>query len=229
MTGDQNDCFWRLRQALPAGWFPVPAINMDGSPVIVTLIDALLWGLAWMLAFAYSLLLYIKQQTRIATASDGNLDMIAGDFFGLGLQRNANESDSSYRSRIQVQMFRARATRPALASILYQLTGSEPVIIEPQRPADCGGYGVPVLGYGVAGRYGSLLCPFQAFVEVHSLRSVGVPNVPGYGCPQGGYGAACEWAPAGSLLSLNDLNVFAAVESVRPIGTEVWVRLVDGA
>lgn len=229
MTGDQNDCFWRLRQALPGAWFPVPAINADGSPQLVTLIDRLLWGMAWMLAFAYSLLVYIRLQTRIASASDGNLDLIAGDFFGLGLPRDANESDASYRARIQVQMFRPRATRPALAAILAQLTGNEPLIIEPQRPADCGGYGRPVMGYGAAGRYGSLACPYQAFVEVYRPRSIGVANTPGYGCPQGGYGVACEWVAAGSLISLSDANIFAAVESVRPIGSRVWVRLMDAA
>jgi len=153
--------------------------------------------------------------------------MIAGDFFGMSLPRSLNESDSSYRARIQVQMFRQRATRPALLAMLTQLTGNVPTIIEPARPADCGGYGLPVMGYGAAGRYGSLLCPWQAFVEVYRPRSIGVLNVPGYACAQSGYGVAGCYVAAGSLINVSDENIFAAVESVRPLATRVWVRLVD--
>lgn len=229
MIGDQSDCFWRLRQALPGGWFATPERDTAGAPIITTVIDAVLWGMAWLLAFAYGLLAFVKLQARINTATAGSLDMIAGDFFGLMLPRNQNESDDSYRTRIKVQMFRQRATRPALRSMLLDLTGNEPTIVEPTHPGDCGGYGVPACGYGVAGAYGSMTCPWQAFVTVYRPKSIGVPNVPGYGASQGGYGVACMYAPAANLLSVTDKNIFAAVEAVRPIGTTVWVRLADAA
>ena len=215
MTGDIDDCYARLQKALPVNWFAGPIVS------------AVLYGAAWALSFCYALLAYIRLQTRLSTATDGHLDMIAGDFFGLGLPRNMHEEDASYRARIRVELFRLRATRPALALILTQLTGNVPTIIEPTRPGDCGGYGLPVMGYGRAGRYGSLACPWQAFVEVYRPRSIGALNVPGYGCAQSGYGAGSCYVAAGSLLNLTDQKIFAAVEAVRPVGARVWVRLVD--
>ncbi len=77
-TGDQQDIFTRLRGYLPR-WFGDTA----QSPVI----NALLQGLAYSGAYVYGLYAYAKQQTRILTSSDGWLDMIAADFFGLSVQR----------------------------------------------------------------------------------------------------------------------------------------------
>lgn len=228
MTGDQTDCYQRLRAALPAGWFPPPVLDAGGSPLLITVIDRLLWAMAWGLALVFGLLDDIRRQTRLATAADGWLDLWAGDFFGAGLPRNGNEGDAGYRSRIQVQLFRQRATRPALAKILEELTGNTPAIFEPGRPGDCGGYGLPVIGYGCAGHYGSQQLPYTAFVVVYRPASIGAANVPGYGAPQAGYGIGTRYIAAGTLLSLTDLNIFNAIEAVRPVGVQVWVQLRDG-
>jgi hypothetical protein len=75
MTGDQTDILGRIKALLPFRWFP------DTTPVL----DALLSGIAWSLALIYSLIQYAKNQTRIATASDGFLDLISYDFFGINL------------------------------------------------------------------------------------------------------------------------------------------------
>lgn len=134
-TGDQTDITGRLQQLSPHGWF-----NSGQVP----LRDALLAGLANAHAFVYSLLAYITLQTRILTASDSFLDLIAGDFFGNGQQRATNQSDSSYRAQILINMFRERATRKGLIAVLTQLTGRAPVVIEVTRPADTGAYGAAV-------------------------------------------------------------------------------------
>ena len=134
-TGDQNDIQSRLRQLIPHGWF------LNGlSP----LRDALLLGLANILAFGYSVLAYVRLQTRISTATDGFLDLIAADFFGSNLTRAANQTDASFRSRILINIFRERVTRRAVISILTQLTGRAPIVFEPARPADTGAYGAAV-------------------------------------------------------------------------------------
>lgn len=133
MQGDQSDFFKRIKSLLPNGWFS------DNSPVL----DALLWGMSQALAWCFSLYLYAKAQTRLLTATDGWLDLIAYDFFGTGLQRG-NLTDSSFRNRIQINIFRERGTRNAISKILYDLTGRYPTITEPQLPADTGAYGAAV-------------------------------------------------------------------------------------
>ena len=72
MTGDQQDMMARLRTVLPTRWFP------DSAPVL----DGLLSGLASGWSWAYQQLQYVKAQTRIATATDVWLDIIANDYFG---------------------------------------------------------------------------------------------------------------------------------------------------
>src|SRR5262245_61050768 len=72
----------RLRLLLPP-WFG------SMSPVL----DGVLSGIAAILAFAFSLFQYVKRQTRISTATDGWLELIAWDFFGARFPRRKNEND----------------------------------------------------------------------------------------------------------------------------------------
>ena len=90
MIGDQQDICRRLRAVLPTQWFP------DSTPVL----DAVLSGFASGWSWIYDILQYVKAQTRIATASDVWLDMIAMDFFGGRLVRWPNQEDDVLRSRI---------------------------------------------------------------------------------------------------------------------------------
>lgn len=133
-TGDSNDVFARLKSALPSRWF---GSTSDSVPVV----DSLLAGITAALSFVYSLYAYAKLQTRMLTASDGWLDMIAADFFGTSIQRKANQTDASFRATIIANMFRERATRNAIVKVLQDLTGRTPKIVEPKRPADTGAYG----------------------------------------------------------------------------------------
>jgi len=214
MQGDQSDFFTRIKSLLPNGWFG------DNSSVL----DALLWGMSQALAWCFSLYLYAKAQTRLLTATDGWLDLIAYDFFGNSLQRG-NLTDSSLRNKIQINIFRERGTRHAVSKVLYDLTGRYPTITEPQLPADVGYYG-GLSGYGVAGGYGSLVMPYQAFVTVYRSPSVGLPFIAGYGTSTGGYSQAsrADYASA-SQIGLTDADLIAAVEAVRPAGTTIWMQI----
>ncbi|MDN2676697.1 hypothetical protein [Janthinobacterium sp. SUN033] len=217
MTGDQSDIVARIKSVLPPWFGPVP-----------DLIDALVHGLANVSAFTYSLFQYAVLQTRIKTATDGWLDMIAADFFGNALIRAANQSDASFRARIIINLFRERATRNAITRVLTDLTGRAPIIIEPQRPADTGAYSAPNSGYGVAGAYGSMLLPFQAFVQAYRPASSGIPYIAGYGSPPGGYSAPSRASYATmsqSTGAVTDADLYAAVDSVKPVGTIVWMNI----
>src|ERR1700759_724547 len=85
MIGDQQDMAARLRTVLPTHWFP------DVAPVL----DGLLNGLATGWSSIYNLRQYVKAQTRIGTASDIWLDIVALDFFGSRVARRVNQSDDS--------------------------------------------------------------------------------------------------------------------------------------
>ena len=224
MTGDQNDVFLRLKATLPR-WFG------DSTPIL----DAVLQGLAWADAFIHSLYAYVRLQTRIKTATDGWLDMVAADFFGTALLRQSNQSDASFRARIIINMLRERATRTGIVKVLEDLTGRTPLVFEPARPADTGSYGGPTLGYGMAGGYGSLLLPFQAFVIAYRPASTGIPTVAGYGLADygttfggpGGYGVgAIEYASQDMVLgAVGDADIYSAVDSVKPAATVIWTRI----
>ncbi len=221
-TGDQKDILGRLKSVLPR-WFG------DST----TILDALLQGLAWAASFVYSLWAYTELQTRIKTATDGWLDMISADFFGMALPRRANQSDASFRSRIIINLFRERATRGGVVKVLQDLTGRTPTVFEPLRPMDTGAYAAPNSGYGLAGGYGSMLLPFQAFVNALRPTGSGIPNVGGYGGTAGGPGpggygvtSQIEYASLSMIQgAVTDADIYAAIDSVKPTGTILWTRI----
>lgn len=219
-TGDQTDMLGRLKSYLPRGWFPS----------VTPILDGVLSGPANALAFVYSMLTYARLQTRIATVSDGFLDMAAYDFFGLAFQRNTNESDAAFRVRLRAEVLRPRATRAALVKALVDLTGNTPIIFEPSRPADTGAYGV-LGGYGVAGRYGSMLMPYQCLVTVVRPTGLGIPTIAGYGSPSGGYGVGnSEYADLSQMVGgVTDAQIYARVASIIPTATIAWTRLTGYA
>lgn len=219
MIGNQSDILARIKAVTPR-WFA------DSNPII----DALNQGYAYVASFVYSLYVYAKLQTRIKTATDSWLDMIAADYFGTALFRAANQSDASFRARIIVNLFRERATRNGVSKVLVDLTGRSPIIIEALRPADTGAYSAPNSGYGVAGNYGSILIPFQAFVIAYRPSSSGIPNVAGYGYSPAGYGtpSQADYASISQIQgAVTDADIYAAINSVKPVGSILWTRIVS--
>lgn len=222
-TGDANDTFARLKAALPQRWF---GSTSDSMPVV----DSVLSAAATALSFIYSLYAYAKLQTRILTCSDGFLDLVAADFFGTTIQRKANQSDASFRATIIANLFRERATRNAVTKVLTDLTGYPPKIIEPSRPQDCGGYSAPNSGYGLAGAYGNVALTYQAFVIAYRSSGTGIPNIAGYGNYPAGYSTPSQSEYTSAAMTTNavtDADIYAAIESVRPAATIVWVQIQD--
>ena len=213
MTGDIPDITSRIRAVLPTRWFP------DTAPVL----DALMAGLASAWATIYTLLAFVRAQSRLSTASGPSLDMIGQDFFGARLPRAAAESDNAYRSRISAALSREHATRSALEVALQSLTGQTPQIFEPGRPADTGCYAGPALGYGVAGAWGNLSLPFQVFVTASRPPPAGIANIAGYGTA--GPLARAALAESGSQVSEQD--IYAAITSVMPTASIAWTRIIN--
>lgn len=227
MVGDLTDFLSRLRSMLPKRWFA------EQSPNLTTLLTAI--ATPWV--GLYDLLNYVRQQTRLLTATDTSLNLISHDYFGLGLKRKASESDASYRARIQAALLRESATRPAVSIGLKNLTGITPVIFEPSNCADTGSYGGLVTGsvvlgtgmaYGQAGGWGSLLLPYQCFVTVYRPAAQGIGAVAGYGTSTGGYGSGATSYVDLSLLPgrIGDDDIQVALVSLLPVNAVAWLKIV---
>ncbi len=224
MTGDQHDMLARLRAVLPTRWFP------DNAPVL----DGLLSGLASGWSWAYQLLQFVKAQTRIATATDVWLDIIATDFFGDRLARRSGQDDETFRRRIQLELFRERGTRGAIVAVLRDLTGRGPLVFEPARSTDTGGYASLSgsgggVGYGSAGGWGSLVLPFQCFITAHRPAGSGIATVCGWSRSAGGYGVGTiEYASLEMVQGqVTDNDIYTAIADVLPVATIGWTRITN--
>jgi len=225
MTGDQDDMIQRQRAVIPRSWFPTV------SPVL----DGVLAGMATVASHVYALVGYAKAQTRLATASDGWLDLLAYDFFRLRFKRSLNESDDVWRARIRAEILRPRATRASIIQALTTLTGREPKFFEPSNPMDCGGLGdgtlsdVPWSGLAlnVTGRIGSLAYPGQAFITAYRPNGQGVPFVSGYNEAAGGYGqGAIEYVGLKQITGpISDAQIYATADDTKAAGTLMWTDI----
>lgn len=218
MTGDVDDILTRLYGLLPP-WFP----DQGSAPVL----DGVLTAIATTLAFVYSLYAYAQLQTRIATATDAFLDLIAYDFLGFILQRNG-ASDTAFRPSIQATILQERVTRAGMISALTALTGKTPIIFEPWNTGDTGAYGGPMIGYGAAGAYGSMNLPGQVFITAYRGAGSGVPGIGGYGSALGGYGVgSLEYiGPDIELSGVTDDDIYDEIAITKPTGVTAWT-LID--
>ena len=220
-TGDDEDMIARQASVLPP-WFGAPGQAPPGLRLLLSMSSRLA---SWL----HDLIAYARLQTRIRTATGGWLDLIGHDFYGARIVRRQGQGDESWRSRILIEMFRPRATRPAMAAVLRDLTGQEPRIFEPQRPQDVGGIGIPSgLGLGVAGAIGSLGRPGEVFIEVFRDPDAGIPFAAGIGASSGGVGVASRLV-IGSLDQirggLTEADIYAAIEATRAVGIICWTRI----
>jgi hypothetical protein len=224
VTGDEGDILARLKAVLPARWFP------DSAPIL----DGLLTGLSSGWSWVYQQLQYVRAQTRIASATDIWLDIIAQDYFGPRLVRRTGQGDPAFRSTIQHELFRERATRNAVVSLLHDLTGRPPLVFEPARTADTGGYtsstgGGGGIAYGSAGGWGSLALPFQCFITAYRPLGGGIAMVSGWCCAGGAYGqGAIEYASLAMVRAqVTDQDIYNAVSDVLPIASIGWTKIAD--
>lgn len=213
MTGDAQDMAARLRAVLPSGWFS------DTAPIL----NAVLLGLGTAWSAIYDLVAFVRLQTRIATSVGNFLDAAAADFFGFSLVRRNQETDVHFLVRIRQEMLRQRATRAALSEALTDLTGRTPVIFEPARTADTGGYAVGGVGYGVAGGWGNLQLPYQVFVTAFRPAGAGIAAFAGYGT--GGY--LYYGSQAMIAAPVPDAAIYAEIAALVPAATIAWSRIAD--
>ena len=228
MTGDQRDMRTRLRAALPNGWFA------DDAPILSGLLDGL--SSAW--AGLYSLLAYGRQQTRISTATDGWLDLIARDYGGPTWGRHSGETDTEFSARIRGNLQATSGTRAALVETLSNLTGRAPVVFEPAFPPDTGGLGTSGLGWNTIGGWGNLTLPYQCFVTAYRPAGGGIASTGGWSSlaasttlnlPLGGWSTGALQYGNASLIEgqITDAQILAAVAGAMPAAAIAWTALSD--
>jgi hypothetical protein len=228
MTGDQNDMRTRLLAALPNGWFA------DEAPILSGLLGGL--GNAW--SWIYGLLAYVRQQTRIATATDGWLDLIARDYGGPAWARQPGETDAAFGARIRRNLQAVAGTRGALIVALTNLTGRTPAVFEPAYPPDTGGLGASGLGWNTAGGWGNLSLPYQCFVTAYRPAGGGIANSGGWGSMTasatpnlalGGWGTGALQYGNVSLIQgrITDAQILGTIATCMPAAAIAWTALSD--
>ena len=118
--------------------------------------------------------------------------------------------------------------------MLHDLTGRAPLVFEPARTTDTGGYASLAgagggVGYGRAGGWGSLALPFQCFITAYRPVGSGIATVCGWGGPAGGYGrGAIEYASLEMVQGqVTDADIYSAVANVLPVAVIGWTRITS--
>lgn len=218
-TGDQTDVLSRLNSVLPP-WF-----GYETTPILTGLLEAF----SWAGSFLFDEFVYVALQTRVTTATGNNLDLIANDFFGVNnFNRAPNEGDESYRNRILANLIRERATRRAMINILTLITGNTPIIFEPMRPEDGGGYSVAGCGYNEAGGWSNPNVPYQCFIIVFSPVVSAISSVAGWNIPTGAWntGSRASWVNLNNITNaLNASQIYQAINNTKVEGTVCWTQI----
>lgn len=218
MTGDQNDLISRLQRWLPDGWFPTQA---------GTRIYAILAGLASLFSTLYAWVLYLQLQTRIATSTDGFLDLASADFFGSALPRLTAESDALFSGRIRREVVRDRQTRNAIDALLFEMTGQHPTIVELGRPKDCfafrGQYGLRAPNTHLSSRAGD----YAVFITTVSAGVFGIPKAglrnPNMGLRTPNF--VCSVPAMITGTGFTNAQMLDALDRIRPAGITYWVHI----
>jgi len=214
--GGADDIIRRVKLLLPKGWWN------DRAPIR----DAIIGGIADVAAWSYSLISYAKLQSRVAWATGIWLDIISKDYFRFELPRRVNESDATFRARIQEELIRERVTRAGMSKALEDLTGQTPYIFEPWNTGDTGAWDIGTFAWdiGVCG-WGDTILPAQAFVNVIPPGS-GIPGAPGWDIAGGWDSGSTMWGDMSLIAgSITDADIYATINKTRPTGSIVWTQL----
>ncbi len=213
--GGADDIIRRVKLLLPKGWWN------DSAPIR----DAIIGGLSDVSAWCYSLIVYAKKQTRVASATDLWLDILSKDYFRFELPRRVNEPDEAFRTRIQKELIRERVTRKGMNDALTDLTGKTPYIFEPWNTGDAGAWDVGTFALDIAGGWGDTILPAQSFVNVIP-PGAGIPGAPGWDCAALGWDIGGMWGDM-NLISgtITDQDIYDTINKTRPTGAIVWTQL----
>lgn len=217
-TGDQNDIFKRLKANL-VPWFGQDTPNTD----------ALLQGIAKTDSTIYSLIADSSLQCRIKTATGDALDLISLDYFAGNLPRHPQENDASFRNRILANLVQERATRKGMITVLTNLTGRTPLVIEGFNGYGIGAYD-QTLYYDVGYGSGGWLEPYTAIIYAYRPQPKGFETIGAYDVSGFGYDFYFNNAYVSlsdEIVFVSDQDIINAIEATKPYGTYMYVTIFD--
>jgi len=215
MKGDQDDLLRRLLAVMPP-WFGDDNPNLEG----------VLSAYANTQAYIYDLLQYVRLQTRLATATDENLDLIAKDFLGTKLRRHPGEDDVTYRNRIKANLLPFPSTRAGISLAIETLTGRKPLIFEPWYINDTGAYNYTA--YYNETYYGHDGNDYEAtfFITVFRPLATG-SDFPALNNDFYYNNTSYFWSPALIGRQVTDDDIYALIQAVKAAGVTALVEIVD--
>lgn len=209
--GDVDDSLRRLQALIPSSWFRDS--NTDES--------ALLTGAAATDAFIYALVAYAKDQTRLQSTTDGFADMAAWDYFGSRIKRRAGESDANFMLRVIKEILRERVTRRGIIQAVVDLTGVQPIFVEPPNPADTFAWDV---SYWDAMLYGSTQLRNQVFITAFRPEGGGIANWPGW--DNAFWDANMFWIDQSMVTApVSDAEIYSTIAACVAAGVTAWVMI----
>jgi hypothetical protein len=216
----------RLRALLPYSWFPT---TTAGQPSNSPVLDGVLKGYGAVWAGLWQQLQYAILQTRIATATDRFLEMLAADYLGAGFLRKPGETDTAFQVRIKAAIFAPEVTRTAIISRVTALTGIAPKFVEAFNPTDCGGWNQNAWGWGSGGAWGNHKATCQFFIVAYRPRIVPVANNNGWGGFLSGWGVGLwRWLSGVQMApAVSDQDIINAILAAKAEGIVAWVQIQD--
>jgi len=235
---------------LPVNWFSPKSIRPGGNTY------ALLKGMGSQNLVPYEKLADVETQMLLTNATGAGVDLCARDFFGDNLPRITGESDAAYKARIVGRLFLQVGTRTGMSEGVTDAIGNEPVICELQQAQNTGGWASWLTGSGGSSGVDSggyldgadAAGPFEfsgtgedgggAFIGSEGVIYQEIYGPLAWDTGTGTYDT--HLGPYQALVTvqqpepesgrfLDVYQILALVDSLKPVGTIMWVRVIGPA
>ena len=154
---NQTTLAQRLTSLLPQSWFSSAALTTNAGVNNNGIVGSIMQGVGAVLALIYNQLQYAKLQSRLATASDVQVDLASIDFFAYGWPRYYGETDRAFATRIIQRLLWPQPTLIGIADAVNSwLYGLQFLPKMPPLGADT---------YGATDTSGSLDAPYANRVQ----------------------------------------------------------------
>ena len=177
-------------------------------------------------------LLYAKNTTRLATATDTALNTWSQDLFGLNLLRVSGETDTAFRQRIHNNLLMPTVTRVNIQKDIAQNVGIYPRMAEPWSIYDTCAW--DIRGYWdvdsatMPFKWGDPGLRYAGFIDTTIQLYYGATGGnPLYGLDIGMAWDISQsaWRSSDSPYILVGTPVYNVINSTRAFGTTIWVKI----
>lgn len=235
---------------MPVNWFSPAALKPGGNA------HALLKGMGSQNLVPYEKLATVERQMLLTNATGDGVDMCARDFFGDNLPRLSGEADLAYKARIIARLFLQAGTRQGMSDGVEGAVGVPPVLVEKLQAQNTGGWASWLTGAGGATGVNSggwldgaaAAGPFEfagpgedgggAFLGSEGVISQSIYGPLAWDTGSGSYDT--HLGPFQALVTvqqpepdsgrfLDVYQILALVDSLKPVGTIMWVRVIGPA